>query len=102
MAQSRLLLDQILSDLTGVQKAYFQPPSGTQMVYPCIVYQRSSSNVLSADNIAYRFKKGYSVMVIDRDPDSLIPDQVEALPHTRFDRFYVADGLNHFVYQLFF
>lgn len=102
MAQSRLLLHEILKGLDGVQDAYFQPSKNITLSYPCIVYQRSSSNVLAADNLAYLFKKGYSVTVIDRDPDSAIPDLVEALPHTRFDRFYITDGLNHYVFQTFF
>jgi hypothetical protein len=50
----------------------------------------------------YLLFKRYQVTVLDREPDSLIPDQVEALPHSRFDREYVVDGLNHFVFDLFF
>ncbi len=102
MAQSRSLLHEILEGLEGVEEAFFQPKMNQALVYPCIVYNRNDSYVSHADNVRYIFKKRYSVMVIDRDPDSLIPDLVEALPLTRFDRFYVADGLNHFVFNLYF
>lgn len=72
------------------------------MTYPCIVYTRMDSYVDHADNLRYFFKKRYSAMVIDRNPDSLIPDLVESLPFTRFDRSYVVDTLNHFVFNLYF
>jgi hypothetical protein len=73
------------------------------MQYPCIKYQAGlDNNSKWADNLKYLLKKGYTITVIDRNPDSLIPDQVEGLPYTRYDRFYVVDGLNHFVFQMFF
>lgn len=107
MARSRLLLHEILRNLMGGDvdpekklTVYFQAP--TTMDYPCIKYERSQSRNFHADDLLYLFYKRYTVTVIDRDPDSLIPDQVESLPHSRFDRFYVVDGLNHFVFDLFF
>lgn len=102
MAQSRLDLHTILKGLTGVNDAYFQPKMNQTLSYPCIVYSRDKSHVKYADNVKYFFKKRYSVIVIDRNPDSLIPDLVEGLPFTGFDRFYPADGLNHFAFNLYF
>ena len=43
-----------------------------------------------------------AVTVIDRDPDSDIPNLVAALPTSSFNRFFVADGLNHTVYTIYF
>jgi len=101
MARPQSELQEVLEDLDGEFIVYFQPP--TPMVYPCIVYERGLPNDVSfADNIKYVFMKGYTITVIDRSPISPIPDQVEALPHCRFDRFFKTDGLNHFVFQLFF
>lgn len=107
MARSQSQLQLLLEDLMGGAedetkklKVYFQAP--TTMDYPCIKYERAQSRSFHADNLLYLLYKRYTVTVIDRDPDSLIPDQVEALPHSRFDRFYVVDGLNHFVFDLFF
>jgi hypothetical protein len=97
---SRLDLHDLL--LTITDHAYFQPPSNIQMQYPCIRYERSNSWTTHADNRQYAHKKQYQVTVIDRDPDSELPDRVEALPYCSFDRSYVADGLNHYVYTLFF
>lgn len=101
MARSPSDLQMILKGLDGVEDAYLQP--STSIVYPCIVFERGlPSDVSFADNIKYLLKKAYTVTVIDRDPKSLIPDQVEALPYCRFDRKFNTDGLNHFVFQLFF
>lgn len=106
MARSQLLLQSNLETLMkNVNVAYennvfFQPPSF--LPEPAIKYQREASHVSHADNVKYLFLKRYQVTVIDRDADSLIPDRVEALSHCGFDRFFVANGLNHWVYNLFF
>lgn len=108
MARSQSQLQSLLENIMGGDddpdlkiKAYFQPP--TKMEYPCIKYERSrASRVLHADNLKYLLYKRYTLTVIDRNPDSLIPDQVEALPHSQFDRKFEVEGLNHFVFDLFF
>lgn len=93
-------LHPLLLDITP--NVYFQPPPNVKMVYPCIVYRRDDEQVDHADNVPYLRKKKYQLTVIDRDPDSDLPDQVGALPLCVFDRFFAADNLNHDVYNLFF
>lgn len=83
-------------------KAYFQPPANVQLVFPCIVYQRDAEDTKFADNAPYDRKKRYQVTVIDRNPDSDIPEKVAALPMCSFNRFFVANNLNHDVYNLYF
>lgn len=100
MARPLSELQAMLAAIPGVQEAYIQPPS--TMVDPCIVIDRASSRPTWADNFKYFLQKGYSVIVVTRDPDSPIPDLVEALPDCRFDRFYRVNGLNHFAFVLFF
>lgn len=102
MARPQSDLQVILSGLEDVKAAYFQPGQNITIKDPCIVYERSDSFAAYADNLKHLLKKRYTVTVIDQKPDSLIPDQVENLPYSRFDRFFVANGLNHFVYQLYF
>ena len=99
---SRLKLQTILEEILGTENVYFQPPSTVKMQYPCIVYQRQWGLTQFADNRPYIITKKYQVTVIDRDPDSTIPDQVAALPLCTYDRDYTADNLNHFVYNLYF
>jgi len=85
-----------------VPDVYFQPPSNVVMQFPCIMYVRDSSLSAFAGNSAYLHVKRYQVTVVDRNPDSPLPDQVEKLPMCRFDRFFASDDLNHWVFNLFF
>lgn len=94
----RLQLHSLLKTIT--ENVYFQPP--TTQVYPCIVYQMDNAWTQFADNSPYRYTKRYQVTIIDRDPDSTIPNKIAALPQSSFNRFFVADNLNHFVYTLYF
>ena len=98
----RLELQSLLGSILGSNNVYFQPPPSVQMTYPCIVYQRDNEMNQHADDRPYRRRKRYQVTVIDRDPDSEIPDKIAELPLCIFDRFYTADNLNHDVYKLFF
>ena len=97
---SRLQLQTLLEGVTG--NVYFQPPPNLEMRYPCIVYQRDNSWSEYADNQQYAHTKRYQVTVIDRNPDSELPDIVEKLPFCSFDRFFASDSLNHYVFTLFF
>ena len=87
---------------TITPNVYFQPPSNVKMQYPCIIYHRDYADTEFAGNAPYRLTKRYMVTVVDRDPDSAIPDTVAMLPMCTFNRFYTADNLNHDVYNLFF
>lgn len=123
MARSRLELQQILEDILSeyyplpvdeeegdetekeqhLIPCYFSPPSDIQMSYPCICYSLSRYTYQKADNQDYLGGKTYTVTVIDEDPDSEIPDKVkERLAYCTFDRSYVADGLNHYVFTIIF
>lgn len=94
----RLELQTLLKTITD--NVYFQPPSS--MSYPCIKYQIDNARTQFADNNPYRNTTRYQVTIIDENPDSTIPAKVAALPMCTFDRFFVADNLNHFVYTLYF
>lgn len=79
---------------------YFDPPEGFKMSYPCIVYKRSRIDTDFADNNPYALRKRYEITVIDKDPDSSIPDKVAMLPMCRFDREFTYDNLHHDVFTL--
>lgn len=100
--QQRLELQTLLETLLGDNAVYFQPPANIAMVYPCIVYNLDNAKTEFADNNPYRFTKRYQVTVIDRNPDTKIPDDVAKLPMCIFNRFYTADNLNHYVFNIFF
>ena len=88
--------------LTSVDNVYFQPPTNLEMTYPCIVYIRDRAITKFAGNLPYKNAKGYQLTIIDKNPDSEIPDKIAALPMCVFDRFFRSDNLNHFVYNIFF
>lgn len=100
MAHSQTELTERLQGLEHSEPfaVYYQPP--TKMSFPCIKFERDNTKAFRADDVLYFYLKRYSVTVIDRNPDSALPDRVEELPHAAFDRFYIVDGLNHWVFTL--
>jgi hypothetical protein len=84
------------------QHIYFQEPSKDGMQYPCIIYHRDRTKTAYANNGPYRHTQRYQVEVISRNPDTDIPDKVAALPLTTVNRFFIANGLNHYVYTIYF
>ena len=101
MARSQIELQGILKAIDGVVDAYIQPP--TTMQFPCIKIERGlPSDTHFADDIKYLFLKRYTITIIDRNANSLIPDNVERLPYTEFDRRFETGGLHHFVFQMYF
>lgn len=100
MAQSRLDLHDLLLEITD--NVYFQPPNNLHMSFPCIVYNLDGGFTERGDNRLYRYTKRYQVTVIDRNPDSELPDRVIELPMCEFNRFFARDNLNHTVFNLYF
>ena len=72
------------------------------MSYPAIVYSRAAILTDHADNNPYYLRKRYSVTVIDRNPDSVLPDKLAEWPMCRHDRHFKVDNLNHDVFTLYF
>lgn len=96
----RLKLHSELLKLTT--NVYYQPPSTYEMDYPCIRYTLSKDDVKYANNQRYINKDRYQLTIIDEDPDSDLPDKVKTLPLCQLDRTYVANDLNHWVFNLYF
>lgn len=99
---SRTEFHEILCDVLGSRNVYFQPPESIKMNYPCIVYARSAGDTQFADNHPYIHKVRYEVIVIDKNPDSEIPNKVAYLPMCLYERHYTADNLNHDVYTIYY
>ncbi len=98
----RLELHKILTGIKGVLKVYFQPPASIKMEYPCIRYAIDQDYNQRANNELYSHRIRYTVTVMDKNPDSVIPDALRVLPYCSFDRFYTADNLNHWVFSIYF
>lgn len=98
----RTELHNLLVAILGSEEVYFQPPATVKLTYPCIIYKRNAADTKFANNKPYMHEKRYQVTVIDKDPDSPIPDKIAALPKCLFDRFFTADNLNHDVFNIYF
>jgi hypothetical protein len=92
----------LLEAILGSGEVYFQPPSSVQIRYPCIVYKLNNIDTGYADNKPYSHEKQYMVTVIDKNPDSIIPDEIGMLPKSVFNRHFTSDNLHHYVYTVYF
>lgn len=98
----RLELHQILKNILGSNNVYFQPPSNTQLEYPCIIYERSDIDAKYADNLRYTSMVRYSMILIGRSPESDLVERLFDLPYCSYDRFYTADSLNHDAFTIYY
>lgn len=102
----RLILDETLAGILnltasdGDRHTYFNPPSSVQMKYPAIKYSLNDVNLTFANNGIYRKTPSYEVTLIDTNPDSEYVDKILQIPYCRFDRFYIADNLNHWTFTI--
>lgn len=85
-----------------VDNVYFQPPTNVQMEYPAIVYERARADTAFADNDPYRVVKQYQLLLISRNPNESAFDAIVSLRMCEHERFYVADNLNHDVFNIYF
>ena len=101
MSQRRVQLHRILESVLGSKNVYFQPPTGTRLQYPCIVYNLATANDAHAGNRIYRRLYRYTMTYITKDPDDPMRDKIDDLQYCAFDRFFASDNLNHFVYTIY-
>ena len=100
--RTRQSLHKILCDILGAEdRVYFSAP--THMKYPCIRYDDNGDEINYGDNIHYYVKRRWTIMIIDKNPDSEIPARlIERFDYCTKDRVYASDGLYHFVYNLYY
>lgn len=100
---SRLELHEELCNLLGSRNAYFQPPESVKMTYPGVRYSISRPNTKFANDSLYSLTNGYEITFIDKDPDAdYITKMYATFQNVSFDRFYIADNLNHWSFTLFY
>lgn len=97
----RLQLSERFEETLGNDNVYYQPPPSVRMKYPAIVYRDSDIKQWSADNKVYRIHRGYSVMLISRDPEEPAVEKLAMYSKCIFDRAYEADGLHHWIYRIY-
>jgi hypothetical protein len=99
----RIDLHEELCDVLGSRNVYFQPPESVKMKYDAIRYALGGKTIVRANNKAYRSTNQYEGVVITKDPDTTIPDQLIA----RFEmcsvgRPYVSDNLHHYPFTIYY
>lgn len=99
---NRLDLHETLCNILGSRNVYFQPPESVKMQYPAIKYSLSNVKNNHANDKVYTQSHSYQIIVIDKSPDSIISEKISQLPYCKFDRSYASDGLNHYVYTLYY
>lgn len=100
---NRLQLQTILEGLVGTKNVYFQPPASVNLIYPCVVYNIGSGNAKYANDTLYVYKHSYNVTFIYKRPNLDIIERVlETLPMSRFDRSFCSDGLNHYIFTIYY
>lgn len=102
VTERRLGLSDVLHAIPGIDHIYYQPNEGTRLEYPCILYKRDPTYTVSADNIKYHVRGRYEIKLIDRVPDNPALDVLLSLPYSSHRANYVADGLNHDVFDLYY
>ncbi|MCM1577930.1 MAG: hypothetical protein NC078_03925 [Ruminococcus sp.] len=102
MTGRRYKLHEMLTEALGSGSVYYQPPESLKLKYPCIVYEMSGMKRVNADDSCYKADRSYKVTFISKNPDEETVDKLSKLPLCSFNRFYTADGLNHYVFVLYF
>ena len=98
---TRMDLHNKLVDALGSDHVYYQPPESVRMIYPCIVYAVGSERVHYAEDKLYKGMLRYSVTLIDRNPEPETLNKIRAIRYCSFDRSYVSENLNHFVFNIY-
>ena len=90
-----------IKESNGDRHVYFQPPESVKMKYPAIRYSLDNMKTHHANGHIYKKHPGYSITLIDKNPDSGYVDKLLELPHCRFNNSYIADNLNHFNFTIY-
>lgn len=97
---SRLELQEYFKTLT--KNVYYQPPESVKMSYPAIRFSFADFDIDHADNEVYRKMRAYEVIYISKNPDDNVVEILSEMPLSRFNRRYVADGLYHNVFTIYY
>lgn len=100
---SRLELHEELCELLGSRNVYFQSPESVKMQYDAIRYSLGAKDLKRANDRIYRITNRYDCILIARNPDTTLPDQI--LSHFEmcsFDKPYIADNLHHYPFTIYY
>lgn len=97
-------LKEILSEHNvdiGEGHLYYQSPGAHAMVYPALVYKRTSIETRNADNLAYLRYTYYQLTWISRSPDDpMIDILLDSFESISYVNEFTSQGLYHTVFRL--
>ena len=100
---NRLQLQTKLEELVGNTNVYFQPPASVKLVYPCVIYNMGNGDIKRADNSVYAYTNSYEITFIYKKPNMDILEQMlRSFSMCSVSRVYVADNLNHYVFNVYY
>ena len=102
MAQKRVELDNILRTTLGSSNVYFDPPETIKLKYPCIIYSLEGNTDMYADNKTYYRYKRYSMIYITQNADDPMADTLSDINFCKLVRYYTADNLYHYAFEIFY
>lgn len=98
----RLKLQSLLEELLESENVYYRAPEAGKMSYPAIKYSKQTIRKDHANDKAYSMKDCYQLIVIAKLPDHPVIKKLLELPYCSYDRYYVADNLNHDVLTIYY
>lgn len=97
MMARRTKLIREIKQVIDSSNVYFQPPESLKLNFPCVICSYDNVESAYADNLSYQRFKHYRLLVVDKNPDSKLPDLImDHFSYTSPGRPYISDGLYHF------
>lgn len=98
---NRLQLHNLLLSIVG-PNVYYQVPSGMSINYPCVKYSRSDIENVHANDSVYTQNTKYMLIVMSKNADEEIIDEISKLPKCSLDRSYIQDNIYHTVFNIYY
>lgn len=102
--EGRLSLDDLFRKTFGDSvHYYFQPPTGTMLQYPALVYSLDTLQDRYSDNRVSKRHHVYAVVLVLRDPDNYLVDKLDELPYAHMSgKAYTVDNLYHYPFTIYY
>lgn len=91
----------LLQQAVRHNRVYFQPPENLNIGYPAVVFHLSKIEIDHASDVPYKGAKEYSVVLITKDPEPDVINEILKIPYSSLDTTYISDGMNHFVFTVY-
>ena len=87
----------------GKTNLYFDPPEGTKLNYPCIVYKLAKGETLFASNKPYIFTRAYDVTYMTKDANDPNVDKIAyGMPMCELTTSFVTENMHHHQYRIYY